>query len=126
LVSQPPIAFDALNRALLAPQRPALALKGFLLAAQNQTREAIEWFDRARSRLRPGQRQLGRLTSDGDHGRREDLPIAAALDRRSVLQVTWRAATDYPRVTKNEAREGLDLNDPTAFTPLCSSSSIID
>jgi tetratricopeptide (TPR) repeat protein len=42
-------ALDALDKSiLLAPRNAqALALKGFLLAAQNQTREAIVWFDRA-------------------------------------------------------------------------------
>jgi tetratricopeptide (TPR) repeat protein len=38
-----------LNKSLsLAPRNPeALALQGFLLAAQNQTREAVSWFDRS-------------------------------------------------------------------------------
>jgi tetratricopeptide (TPR) repeat protein len=42
-------ALEALNRSLeLSPRNAqALALKGFLLAAQNQTREAIEWFNQA-------------------------------------------------------------------------------
>ena len=42
-------ALDALDKSLaLAPRNAqALALKGFLLAAQNRTGEAIGWFDRA-------------------------------------------------------------------------------
>src|SRR5439155_18020793 len=42
-------ALDALNKSLaLTPRNAeALALKGFLLAAQNKTRDAIAWFDRA-------------------------------------------------------------------------------
>jgi len=47
-------ALEALDKSVaLAPRNAqALALKGFLLAAQNQTREAIVWFDRARARSR--------------------------------------------------------------------------
>src|SRR5207244_3336597 len=42
-------ALDALNKALkLAPRNAqALALEGFLLAAQNRIYDAITWFDRA-------------------------------------------------------------------------------
>jgi hypothetical protein len=42
-------SMDALNKSLmLSSQNPeALALKGFLLASQNRTREAISWFNRS-------------------------------------------------------------------------------
>ena len=121
-------ALAALNKSLaLAPRNAqALALKGFLLAAQNKTLEAIEWFERARavdSAL--GNAWLGRglcRIRRGDlRGGREDLLIAAALEPqraalRSYLGKAWSDAGDDKRAT-NELRlaKTLDPNDPTAW-----------
>ncbi len=121
-------ALTALNKSLaLAPRNAqALALKGFLLAAQNRTGEAIGWFDQALavdSAL--GNAWLGRglcRIRNGDaRGGREDLLVAAALEPqravlRSYLGKAYSDANDYPRATKELQRaEKLDPNDPTAW-----------
>ena len=121
-------ALDALDKSiLLAPRNAqALALKGFLLAAQNQTREAIVWFDRALavdSAL--GNAWLGRglcrIRRGDATGGREDLLVAAALEPqrgglRSYLGKAYANAGDYPRASRElQLAEKLDPADPTAW-----------
>ena len=121
-------AFEALYWALtFAPRNAqALALKGFLLAAQNQTRAAITWFDRALavdSAL--GNAWLGRglcRIRDGDAaGGREDLLIAAALEPqraalRSYLGKAFSSAGQMDRaVLEMKRAQALDPNDPTPW-----------
>jgi tetratricopeptide (TPR) repeat protein len=121
-------ALDALDKSVVLTPRNAqtLALKGFLLAAQNQTREAIVWFDRALavdSAL--GNAWLGRglcrIRRGDATGGREDLLVAAALEPqraglRSYLGKAYANAGDYPRATGElELAKKLDPNDPTAW-----------
>jgi tetratricopeptide (TPR) repeat protein len=121
-------AFEALNRSLdLAPRNAqALALKGFLIAAQNKTREAIESFNNALavdSAL--GNAWLGRglcRIRRGDFaGGQEDLLIAAALEPqratlRSYLGKAWSDAGDDKHAIKEfQLAKTLDPNDPTAW-----------
>ncbi len=121
-------ALDALEKSLaLAPRNAqALALKGFLLAAQNRTREAIGWFDQALavdSAL--GNAWLGRglcrIRRGDAKGGREDLLVAAALEPqraelRSYLGKAYAATGDSPRAAKEfKLAEKLDPNDPTAW-----------
>jgi tetratricopeptide (TPR) repeat protein len=104
----------------------AIALQGFLLAAQNRTREAIAAFDRALavdSAL--GNAWLGRglcRIRRGDLvGGREDLLIAAGLEPqraalRSYLAKAWSETGDDARAfTELQRAKALDLNDPTAW-----------
>jgi len=121
-------AVDALDKGILLTPRnaQALALKGFLLAAQNQTRDAIAWFDRALavdSAL--GNAWLGRglcriRRGDATDGR-EDLLVAAALEPqraelRSYLGKAYANAGDYPRASRElQLAKALDPNDPTAW-----------
>jgi tetratricopeptide (TPR) repeat protein len=121
-------ALDALNEALLLSPRnaQALALKGFLLAAQNKAREAINWFDQALavdSAL--GNAWLGRglcriRLGDAKAGR-EDLLIAAAMEPqratlRSYLGKALGDAGDTRRATHElSLAKQLDTNDPTAW-----------
>jgi tetratricopeptide (TPR) repeat protein len=121
-------ALEALEKSLaLAPRNAqALALKGFLLAAQNQTREAIVWFDRALavdSAL--GNAWLGRglcrIRRGDATGGREDLLVAAALEPqraglRSYLGKAYANAGDSTRAAKElQLAKKLDPNDPTAW-----------
>jgi tetratricopeptide (TPR) repeat protein len=121
-------ALDALNKSLaLAPRNAqALALKGFLLAAQNQTHEAIVWFESALavdSAL--GNAWLGRGLCRIRHGDaiggREDLLVAAALEPqraglRSYLGKAYENAGDSVRAVKElQLAKKLDPNDPTAW-----------
>jgi Flp pilus assembly protein TadD len=121
-------ALDALNRSLaLAPRNPeALTLKGFLLAAQNQTREAVSWFDRSLA-VNPalGNTWLGRglckiRLGDADGGR-EDLLVAAALEPqraelRNYLGKAYANSGDFPRATKEfQLAKRLDPDDPTSW-----------
>jgi Tfp pilus assembly protein PilF len=121
-------ALEALNRGLrLAPRNAqALALKGFLLAAENKPRQATEWFDQAIAvdgalgnawlgrglcRIRVGQAAAGR----------EDLLVAAALEPqrallRSYLGKAFADAGDTTRATKElRLARQLDLADPTVW-----------
>jgi len=121
-------ALDALNKSLaLAPRNAqALVLKGFLLAAQNQTHEAIGWFDRALAADSAlGNAWLGRglcrIRIGETAGGREDLLIAAALEPqraelRSYLGKAFANEGDF-RHAANELRlaKELDPNDPTAW-----------
>ncbi|MEI9962529.1 MAG: TonB-dependent receptor [Limisphaerales bacterium] len=121
-------ALAALDKSLaLAPRNAqALALKGFLLAAQNQTREAIGWFDRAiavDSALGNAWlgRGLSRIRRGDTAGGREDLLLAAALEPqraelRNYLGKTYAQAGDYPHAVKElQLAKKLDPNDPTAW-----------
>ena len=121
-------ALEALDKSLvLAPRNAqAFALKGFLVAAQNQTREAIVWFDRALavdSAL--GNAWLGRglcrIRRGDASGGREDLLVAAALEPqraglRSYLGKAYANAGDSARAAKElQLAKKLDPNDPTAW-----------
>jgi outer membrane receptor protein involved in Fe transport/Tfp pilus assembly protein PilF len=121
-------ALEALDKSLtLAPRNAqALALKGFLLAAQNHTREAIGWFDQALtvdSAL--GNAWLGRglcrIHRGDTKGGREDLLVAAALEPqraelRSYLGKAYATSGDYPRAAREfKLAEKLDPKDPTAW-----------
>ena len=104
----------------------ALALQGFLLASENKTREAIEWFNRAialDSAL--GNAWLGRglcrIRRGDTIGGREDLLIAAALEPqraelRSYLGKAYADEGDYSRAAKElQLAMDLDPKDPTAW-----------
>ena len=121
-------AMAALDKSLaLAPRNAqALALKGFVFAAQNNPRAAIASFDdalAADSAL--GNAWLGRGIScirTGDlNGGREDLLIAAALEPqraelRSYLGKAYLAGGDDAHAAKELAlAKKLDPNDPTAW-----------
>ena len=121
-------ALEALNRSLaLAPRNAqALALKGFLLAAQEKTRDALDWFNRALavdSAL--GNAWLGRglcrIRRGDASGGREDLLTAAALEPqrallRSYLAKAYANAGDGPRAAHElDLAKRLDPADPTAW-----------
>jgi tetratricopeptide (TPR) repeat protein len=121
-------ASAALDKALLLSPRnaQALALKGFLLAAQNKTREAIEWFDRALAADSAlGNAWLGRglcrIRRGHLSGGGEDLLMAAALEPqraalRSYLAKAWSDSGDERRAFKElQIAKTLDPNDPTAW-----------
>jgi Tfp pilus assembly protein PilF len=118
----------ALEKSLaLAPRNAqALALKGFLLAAQNQTREAIVWFDRALAADPAlGNAWLGRglcrIRRGDANGGREDLLVAAALEPqraelRNYLGKAYANAGDSAHARKElQLAKTLDPNDPTAW-----------
>jgi tetratricopeptide (TPR) repeat protein len=121
-------ALEALDKSLaLAPRNAqALALKGFLFAAQNRIGEAMSWFNQALavdSAL--GNAWLGRglcrIRRGDTVGGREDLLMAAALEPqraelRSYLGKAYATAGDYPRAAKElQLAKKLDPNDPTAW-----------
>jgi len=121
-------ALEALGRSLeVAPRNAqALALKGFLLAAQNRTSDAKGWFEQALavdSAL--GNAWLGRglcRIRTGDlAGGREDLLIAAALEPqraalRSYLGKAWSISGNDAMAQREFAlAQKLDPNDPTSW-----------
>ena len=121
-------ALEDLDQSLaLAPRNAeALALKGFLLAGQNRTKEAIGWFDQSLavdSAL--GNAWLGRglcrIRRGDSAGGREDLLVAAALEPqravlRSYLGKAYANEGDFTRATKElQLAKHLDENDPTAW-----------
>ena len=121
-------AMTALDAGLeLAPQNAqALALKGFILAAQNQPQAAMLWFNHAIDQDSAlGNAWLGRgLTRIrlGDKaGGRADLLVAAALEPqraelRSYLGKAFANSGDDLRAEKELAlAKKLDPNDPTAW-----------
>lgn len=121
-------AMDALDASfILSTQNPeALALKGFLLAAQNRPRAAIASFDDALavdSEL--GNAWFGRglckIRLGDASGGLQDLLVAAAIEPqraglRSYLGKAYANAGDFTHAT-NEFRlaEKLDPHDPTAW-----------
>jgi len=121
-------ALAALDKSLaLAPHNAqALALKGFILAAQNQPREARGWFDRAiAADSALGNAWLGRglvrIRLGDTAGGRADLLVAAALEPqraelRSYLGKAYMATGDDAHAAKELAlAKKLDPNDPTAW-----------
>ncbi|HEV2695868.1 MAG TPA: TonB-dependent receptor, partial [Verrucomicrobiae bacterium] len=121
-------ALRDLDRSLvLSPHNAqALALKGFILAAQNEPKKAREWFDRAiAADAGLGNAWLGRgLTRIhlGDKsGGRKDLLVAAALEPqraelRSYLGKAYAYVGDDAHARKELAlAKKLDPNDPTAW-----------
>lgn len=123
-----PEARAALERGLAIAPRNAqgLALQGFLLSAQNRTRQALESFEQAISIDGAlGNAWLGRglcriRSGDRDAGR-QDLQVAATLEPqrailRSYLGKAW-IETGSPALAHKElalARQ-LDPNDPTPW-----------
>ncbi|MCI0745731.1 MAG: TonB-dependent receptor [Verrucomicrobia subdivision 3 bacterium] len=121
-------ALEALDRSLQYSPRnaQALALKGFVLAAQNKIDAAIPWFHRAME-VDPALANawLGRglcLIRKGNLARgREDLLVAAALEPqrailRSYLAKAYTDAGDETRATHElKIAKALDENDPTAW-----------
>jgi Tfp pilus assembly protein PilF len=118
----------ALDRSLeLSPRNPqALALKGFILSANNEPREAITWFDRAISvDAALGNAWLGRglarLRIRDTKAGREDLLVAAALEPqraelRSYLGKAYMATGDDAHATKElDLARKLDPQDPTSW-----------
>lgn len=121
-------AQSALEKSLaLSPRNAqALALKGFLLAANGKTRDAMAWFDRALAVDNAlGNAWLGRglcrIRLGDNSGGREDLLIAAALEPqraelRSYLGKAYANVGDFPRARKELGlAEKLDPADPTAL-----------
>lgn len=121
-------AIEALEKSLALASKNAqgLALKGFLLTAQNNTRDAIGWFDRALAQDSAlGNAWLGRGLSRirlGDEaGGREDLLMAAALEPqralpRSYLGKAYAQGGDFPRAYNElQIAKMADPNDPTAW-----------
>ena len=121
-------ALGALDKSLaLAPYNAqGLALKGFVLAAQNRPREAYKWFDRAiTADSALGNAWLGRglvriRLGDITEGR-EDLLVAAALEPqraelRSYLGKAYIASGNDVHARKElSLAKNLDANDPTAW-----------
>jgi Tfp pilus assembly protein PilF len=121
-------ARDDLERALdLTPRNPeGLALKGFLLAAENKPRQAIDWFDRALAvDAALGNAWLGRglcrIRRGDTAGGREDLLAAAAMEPqrallRSYLGKAFADAGEERRATKElQLGRQLDPKDPTGW-----------
>src|ERR1044071_5627977 len=119
---------EALEKSLAFSPRnaQALALKGFLLAAQNRTSAAILWFDRALAVDGAlGNAWLGRGLCQirlGDlWGGREDLLVAAALEPqraglRSYLGKAYAISGERLLGAKElEIAKRLDPRDPTAW-----------
>jgi tetratricopeptide (TPR) repeat protein len=121
-------AANALQKSLdLAPRNAqAVALKGFLLTAQGQTREALAAFDQALaidSAL--GNAWLGRglcrIHLGDDQGGRQDLMVAAALEPqraelRSYLGKAYGNVGDFSHAIRElDLAKKLDPNDPTAW-----------
>ena len=123
-----PRALEALDKSLaLAPRNAqALALKGFLIAAQNRPGDAIIWFDQALAADSAlGNAWLGRglcriRRGDIKDGR-EDLLVAAALEPqraelRNYLGKAYATTGDYPHAAREyKLAEGLDPRDPTPW-----------
>lgn len=104
----------------------ALALRGFILSAQNNPKAAREWFDRALAAdAALGNAWLGRglckIRLGDNAGGREDLLVAAALEPqrselRSYLGKAYAHTGDDTHAVKELAlAKKLDANDPTPF-----------
>jgi cytochrome c-type biogenesis protein CcmH/NrfG len=121
-------ALDALNKSLqLSPRNAqALALKGFLLAAQNKSDQARKWFEKAIAVDGSlGNAWLGRglvriHQGDADGGLK-DLQVAATLEPnrsllRSYLGKAFANQYDDVRAVKElKLAQKLDPNDPTSW-----------
>jgi tetratricopeptide (TPR) repeat protein len=129
----------ALDKGLELSPRNAegLTLKGFLLAARNQTKEALDYFDRAIAvdgalanawlgrglvKIRRGEdTYIIDVTEKSTHPGREDLQTAATLEPqrailRSYLGKSFSATRDNGRASKELAlARQLDPSDPTAW-----------
>ena len=121
-------ALDALNKSLaLAPRNPqAVALKGFLLAAQNRIADALQQFDEALGIDDSlGNAWLGRglckIRRNDAEGGLEDLGVAAALEPnrailRSYLGKAFSQVGDDARANHElELARKFDTNDPTSW-----------
>jgi Tfp pilus assembly protein PilF len=121
-------ALSDLEKSLaLAPRNAqALALKGFILSAENRNHEAIDWFDRAIAADGAlGNAWLGRgicrIRRGDARGGREDILVAAALEPqrselRSYLGKAYAHTYDIPHAERElELARGLDANDPTPW-----------
>lgn len=121
-------ALAALNKSLaLAPRNPqAIALQGFLLAAQNRIGEALKQFDAAIAIDGSlGNAWLGRGLCRIRHGRTqagcEDLAVAAALEPNRALLRSYLGKAFNQAGDERRARHELDLarkfdpNDPTSW-----------
>ncbi|MGA3163394.1 MAG: TonB-dependent receptor [Verrucomicrobiota bacterium] len=121
-------ALDALNKSLaLAPRNPqAIALKGFLLAAQNRIGDAMQLFDEAIAIDGSlGNAWLGRglckIRRGDSQAGREDLQVAAALEPnrailRSYLGKAFSQTGDDARANHElELARRFDPNDPTSW-----------
>jgi tetratricopeptide (TPR) repeat protein len=121
-------AKDALEKSLaLSPRNAqAIALKGFLLAADGRTRDALASFDNAlRVDSALGNAWLGRglcrIRLGDNQGGREDLLVAAALEPqraelRSYLGKAYANVGDFSHATRElHLAEKLDPADPTAL-----------
>ena len=121
-------ALDALDKSLqLSPRNAqALALKGFLLAAQNKMDAALDHFDQAiaidgaLSNAWLG-RGLCKIRRGNAEAGRQDLQVAATLEpHRAVLRSYLGKAFNNSTDTTNAAKElgrakQLDPNDPTSW-----------
>lgn len=121
---KPALAALEKSRSLSPRNAQALALKGFLLSAQNRIRDAIGFFEQAiaidgglgNAWLGRGLCQIGRGRTDEG---RFDLQVAAALEpQRSVLRSylgkAFSNAGDVRHAEKElRIAEQLDPNDPT-------------
>lgn len=134
-VAELELAFGHINQAKqtldkgleLCPRHAqAMALKGFLLASQNRTKEAITYFDRAITLDGAlGNAWLGRGLCQIREGRaeagRQDLQVAATLEPnrselRSYLGKAWSHTRDKERAEKElRLAQKLDPNDPTPW-----------
>ena len=121
-------ALSALERSLaLAPRNAqALALKGFILSAENRNPEAISWFDRAIAADGAlGNAWLGRgicrIRRGDAEGGRQDILVAAALEPqrselRSYLGKAYAHSYDLPHAQRElELAKRLDAADPTPW-----------
>lgn len=121
-------AQEALAKSLeLAPYNAqALALNGFILAARNEPRKAVDWFNRAIAcDAALGNAWLGRglvrIHLGDKSGGRGDLLAAAALEPqraelRSYLGKAYAHTGDDTRAVKElTLAKKLDPNDPTAW-----------
>jgi len=121
-------ATDALSKSLENGSRnaEALALRGFLAAARNRTREAGDWFDKAiAADPALGNAWLGRglirIRRGAAEAGQADLMVAASLEpQRSVLRSYLAKALELSGDTSRALHEldlakGLDPGDPTPW-----------